>query len=314
MSLEIIKAGPQTLVQDYGRYGLQHFGITNSGSMDEHAFLWANKLLDNHFNAPQLEICMGGFEARFTAPTTIAICGADCSATLNKNPIKNWQTACVRAGDVLRLPHMTSGLYSYLSVKNGFKVEPQLTSCATVAREYLGGLYQNGEKIKKHDVLTFLPKESCEIKPTRRSVPKQFINTYPKQIRVRFYPNATANKEEKLLIERFTQQTFVVSQNSNRMGYRLESNQALEHEISNRLSQGVSTGMIQLPQSGHPIVLMKDRQTIGGYPVLGCIVALDIPKLSQSKPNTVIQFSPTTIEECEPEYRQQLEFFSIMAK
>lgn len=309
MSLQVIKAGIQTLVQDYGRFGLQHLGITNSGPMDEHAFLWANKLLGNDFNAAQCEICMGGFEARFTKSTVIAICGADCLPSINNQAINNWQTTQVKAGDVLRLQHPKSGLYSYIAVRQGFQVTPQLDSCATVIREYLGGLHANGEKITKGDSLDYEAQNSPQSGIKRSVAPSEYSRDYPKQISVRFYPNQ--EDIEQSLLQKFTQHTFTVSQNINRMGYRLGSDHPLEHSISNRLSQGVCSGTIQLPQQGDPIVLMKDRQTIGGYPVLGCVAALDLAKLSQSQANTQVQFVEVKLDEFEDEYRDHLKFFDI---
>lgn len=309
MSLQVIKAGIQTLVQDYGRFGLQHLGITNSGPMDEHAFLWANKLLGNDFNAAQCEICMGGFEARFTKSTVIAICGADCLPSINNQAINNWQTTQVKAGDVLRLQHPKSGLYSYIAVRQGFQVTPQLDSCATVIREYLGGLHANGEKITKGDSLDYEAQNSPQSGIKRSVAPSEYSRDYPKQISVRFYPNQ--EDIEQSLLQKFTQHTFTVSQNINRMGYRLGSGHPLEHSISNRLSQGVCSGTIQLPQQGDPIVLMKDRQTIGGYPVLGCVAVLDLAKLSQSQANTQVQFVEVKLDEFEDEYRDHLKFFDI---
>jgi biotin-dependent carboxylase-like uncharacterized protein len=306
MSLEVLNAGFLTLIQDFGRYGLQKFGITSGGPLDEHAFLWANRLLGNVYDSPVLEISLGGFTARFNQNTMIALCGADLSATLNGQSIFPWQTYFVRQGDEIKFISPRSGLRAYLAVKGGFLIKPHLMSCATVIKEKLGGLRQDGEKITDSDLLPY--ELSAEEKS--RSVPQQFIPDYSNQINLRFFPNYSVTGSTESMVEAFTMQTYKVSQNIDRMGYRLEG-KSIEHNLSGITSQGMSVGAIQLPKDGQPIVLMKDKQTMGGYPLLGNLAYLDVAKLAQAKPGTEIKFSPVVIETMERELRAYKNFFRI---
>jgi len=315
--LEIIKPGVISLLQDYGRYGMQHYGITNSGPMDEHAYLWANKILGNHFNAPQIEVCMGGFEARFSKPTVIAICGANLLPTLNRSPIKTWQTHTVKEGDVIRFSGAKHGLYAYLAILSGFKVEPQLSSCSTVMREQLGGLHKNGEKLKAGDLLPYQAqsnKRERNIAPYVVIVPEECIPRYADSINLRFVPNLSENGCDQTTINAFIQQSIHqgcrVSNDINRMGYRLQG-VSLSDPNQNIISQGISTGFIQLPKDGQPIVLMKDRQTIGGYPLLGCVAHLDLALLSQSKPGVKVSFTPVEVGDLEGELVEYFRFFDV---
>ena len=312
--LEIVKPGVLSLIQDYGRYGMQHYGITNSGPMDEYAYVWANKLLNNHFNAPQLEICMGGFEARFSKPTFIAICGADLLPTINRTPIKTWKTHTVKEGDVLRFGGAKSGLYAYLAISGGFNVEPQLSSCSTVMREHLGGLNENGEKLAVGDLIVYQQKSTKReknIAPYSVVVPEEGIPKYTDEITLRFIPNLSENGCEQATIKKFTEQVYRVSNDMSRMGYRLQGEEALTDPNQHIISQGISTGFIQLPKDGQPIVLMKDRQTIGGYPLLGCVAQLDLAILSQSKPGVKVRFTPVEISDLEGELMEYSKFFEI---
>jgi len=309
--LTITKPGVMSLLQDYGRYGLQHYGITNSGPMDEHAYLWSNKILGNHFNAPQIEICMGGFEARFNKPAVIAICGANLLPTINRSPIKTWQTHTVKEGDVIRLSGAKHGLYAYLAISGGFKVEPQLGSCSTVMREQLGGLHHNGEKLAEGDLVPYQPantRREGNVAPHVVIVPKECIPRYKDSINLRFMPNRSENGCDQSTINKFTEQTYRVSNDLSRMGYRLQSETALINSNDNTISQGMSTGLIQLPKNGQPIVLMKDRQTIGGYPLLGCVAHMDLALLSQSKPGVKVRFIPVELEELELELGEYFGF------
>lgn len=309
-SLQILKPGVISLLQDYGRYGMQHYGITNSGPMDEHAYLWANRLLGNHFNASQIEICMGGFEARFSQATRIAICGAHLHPTLNRKPIKTWHSYAVKEGDVIRFGGSNQGLYAYLAIAGGFDVTPQLSSCSTVMREHLGGVNQNGEKLAAGDSLEYTHYIDRHIKGTgsfSTFMPEEYIPSYPDKVSLRFIPNYSENGCDEATVKKFTQQTYRVSNEISRMGYRLKG-EALPNDGRNIISQGISTGFIQLPKDGQPIVLMKDRQTIGGYPLLGCVGHLDVAKLSQSKPGVEVEFVAVEIADLEAELGEYFGF------
>lgn len=308
MALDIIDAGFLSLVQDYGRYGCQHVGVTRGGPMDEHAFLWANYLLGNDFNAPQLEISMGGFSAHFKKNTTIALCGADLNATLNNQPVTPWQTYSVKAGDSLQLQNPVKGLRSYLAIKGGFIVEQQLASCATVMREQLGGLNKNGNKLNSGDTIDY-PISKTEPKRNRK-VPPSFIPDFQQQITLRFIPNHSITSAGKKALENFTAKPYELTQQMDRMGYRLAGS-VITPEINGIISQGVAVGSIQIPSDGQPIVLMRDCQTMGGYPLIGCIAYLDLPLLAQCLPGAKISFVPVEVSDLESELILYKQFFKL---
>ena len=306
MTMQVLNPGLLTLVQDFGRYRMQKYGITNSGPMDEHAFLWANKLLGNHFNASQLEICMGGFAARFEQNTVIAVCGAQGKITLNDQEINPWETYAVLAGDEVRIDFFSTGLYSYLAVKGGFDVEPQLHSTATVMRELLGGANHDGKKLFVKERFSY-QESSHDFKSV---IPSEYKPISNDEVCLRFVPNYSETGCSSEAISDFTQRSFTVSNEINRMGYRLKGD-AIFNDRQGIISQGISVGTIQLPKDGQPIVLMKDRQTIGGYPQLGCVAYLDLAMLSQSKPGTQVRFQAADIVELEEDLKSYLDFFQI---
>jgi biotin-dependent carboxylase-like uncharacterized protein len=306
MSLEIISSSFLALIQDFGRFGLQKYGITNGGPVDEHAYLWANYLLRNNYKAPQLEVSMGAFSARFTKKTMIAVCGADLSITLNDQPLTLWKSHVVYAGDVIKFVSPKTGLRSYLAIAGGFQVDPQLTSCATVIREGLGGLSKDGGKLATGDKVSY--KETKE--EVGRSVPAKFIPSYEQKISLRFMPNVSANGCDTASVQQFTEQTFKVTPKMDRMGYKLSGN-PIKTSNTGIISQGISIGTIQLPKDGQPIVLMRDRQTMGGYPQIGCVAYLDIALLAQSMPGTEIKFIATDMKTLEPELTAYKNFFHL---
>lgn len=103
----------------------------------------------------------------------------------------------------------------------------------------------------------------------------------------------------------FENQAFVVSNASNRMGYRMNA-EILEVTSKKELvSSAVDFGTIQLLPSGQIIVLMADHQTSGGYPRLGNIVSVDLPKLAQCNVNESIIFKKISVQEAEDLLIQQ---------
>lgn len=310
MSLQVLKPGLLTLVQDYGRYGYQHIGVSQGGPLDEQAFLWGNRLLDNHYNAPQLEVSVGGFAALFTEPTMMAICGGHLAATLNGRALSPWQSYRVNGGDTLEFKTPRKGLRAYLAIKGGFRLAPQLGSCSTVPREKLGGLAGAGQALQRGDTLPYQP---CAGGITRR-VPDDFRGQYPQELVLRVLLNpllaAPGGPVAQHFLETFLETTYQLSQAIDRMGYRLLG-EPLDLGVSTMLSQGVCCGAIQVPPDGQPIVLMRDRQTMGGYPLVGCVAQLDLPLLAQSAPDTPVRFVAADIEAMEAELRAYKCFFNL---
>lgn len=305
MSLRVIKSGFLTLLQDYGRYGYQHVGLTHSGPLDEHAYLWANRLLANHYNAPQLEISYGVFAAEFLENSVIALCGADLHASLNGESVTPWQTYNAKQGDIIEFANPQHGLRAYLAIKGGFKVSETLSSVATVVRENLGGIDGDGAKVTVGDLIAY---EKYAHQTTSR-VPEKFIPSYSSFITLRFVPNVSMSSVGREAQAVFQNTTYEVTQAIDRMGYRL-SGEAIQVPLEGIVSQGVSAGSIQLPKDGQPIVLMKDRQTMGGYPLLGCVSTLDLPLLAQSAPGVKVKFEAADVDTLEAELLLHKNFFN----
>ncbi|QIR07519.1 biotin-dependent carboxyltransferase family protein [Salinivibrio costicola] len=304
MTLYVLTPGPLSLVQDLGRHGHQHIGVSPGGPMDEHAFLWANRLLDNPLNAAQIEIAMGQFSCEFYADTTIALTGADMNARLNGKAVASWQSLRVRAGDQLSLPGARTGMRSYLAVKEGFKVTGVLNSCATVMRDGLGGFSRQGDKLMAQDRLQY--KVTPPI-PTRR-VPEKFIPDYGQPLILSVIPGYQYELFAHAERERFFSSEFTVTPKIDRMGYRL-SGAAIQCQTTSLISEGIALGAIQIPADGQPIILMRDRQTIGGYPKIGCVTARDLSKLAQCQPGTTVRFIEKDLYQAEAERMIEHHFF-----
>ncbi|WP_413700642.1 biotin-dependent carboxyltransferase family protein [Psychromonas sp. KJ10-10] len=285
MTLQITQAGTLSLIQDLGRFGYQDVGVTSGGPMDKHAFYWANRLLDNPPNASQIEITMGPFRAVFEKSTTFSICGAEVAAKLNNQIISNWHSWVAKSGDILTLSYSKKGLRTYFAIAGGFDIPKTLGSTSTVVRDGFGGVTQQGEKLRDGDILTYQP----NVIGYYRSVLKQFIPDYADTLQIGVLPTYQFDKFDKEAINTFFSQVYTVSPLIDRMGYRLNG-ATINFPQQHFISEGIVPGSIQIPANGQPIVLMRDRQTIGGYPKIGCVCNRDLNLLAQATPDTKVQF------------------------
>ena len=297
MSLEIINNPILVMLQDKWRYGYSDIGVTNSGVMDEYAYYAANKMLGNSFDTNILEIAFSNVIFKANAPTQIAITGAICELFINDISKQCWQTHNVKAGDIIKIGKILKGIRVYLGVLGGFDIKKEFGSNSTTIKENLGGL--NGDKLKKGDILAF--KEiSCSFDARFK---KELIPSYEDELILRVvlsYQSDLFANEEK---EKFFSNSFTVSNDFNRMGCKL-SGESILCDCNEIISEGISLRAIQVPSDGQPIILLKDRQTIGGYPKIGSVLAIDCFKLSQVKANTKIRFSEISIDEATKKTRR----------
>lgn len=303
--LRISKPGFLSLIQDLGRRHYQHLGLATGGAADEQAFLWANRLLDNPANSPALEICYGGLHLVAENPCQIAITGADCNARINHQPAANWQSHFLNRGDTLRFAYPQSGMRSYLAVAGGFTVTPIFGSVASVVREKFGGLDGFGSPLKTGDILPCL----SSAKLTRRQVPPAFIPDYSKPLILRIIENRQQDLFAQQAFEMLYQDRFQISRQSNQMGVRLQGI-AIKPQHSGIISEGMPFGAVQIPPDGQPIVLLKDRQTIGGYPVIGWVLPLDAFQLAQRRPGEKVTFTAISLTEAQLMLQAFYRFFS----
>lgn len=283
MSFKIISSGIFTTLQDQGRKGYQHLGITESGAIDEYAYLWSQKLLDNK-NCNALEI-MIGLKLEVQKETTISICGADLSFSINSMVKPIWQTYFVQVGDILSFPKRLSGQRAYLAVIGGFLLEKPYGSYATTLKENIG------HKIQKNAIFKFLPTDK---KHTKR-VKKEFIPHYDNTLTLRLLPSYQNNYFTKEEQDKFFTNEYVITIGSSRMGAKLKGI-AITPSQGGIISEGIAFGSVQIPQDGQPILLLKERQTIGGYPKIGTVLAIDCFKFSQLAVGDKIRFKKINLE------------------
>lgn len=280
MKLYFKKSGMLTQVQDMGREGCQEYGIPIGGAMDTEAMEYANLLVNNELDSPVLEITLLGPTILFSGEGSIAITGANLSPQLNGEPIALNTIVAINDSDELRFGRCVTGCRSYLAVGGDWQVTRWLGSVSPVIG--FPGLTPNST-IKKEDSISILTNSSngsielIQITPNISS-----------DIEVMPGPEFHSFTAEQIAF--LFNVEFTITVDSNRMGYRLAEKLPNYSNPKEILSSGIVPGVIQISNDGHPIIMMRDAQTIGGYPRILNVIADSINILAQKKPGDVIQF------------------------
>ena len=292
MSLKIIKAGLLDTIQDQGRYGHQHLGINPGGAMDRFASQLANSLLGKDLNSPVIEIHFPGPQLLFEKETIICITGADFTPCINKKNIAVNQPIAVNTNTGLRFEKKLSGARCYIAFLHDLDINIWMNSFSTNLIAKAGGF--KGRALQKGDVLNF--KNNIEFNFLLNGkdcfkLPWKATETIQSKKEIRFLKG---NEWEWLTddsIKSFEKNNYSISNNSNRMGYRLQGKALKVKEDKQLISSGVTFGTMQLLPDGQLIVLMADHQTTGGYPRVGHVISADLPSLAQCNPGDEIKFT-----------------------
>lgn len=289
-SFRVINPGILSLLQDQGRFGQGALGLTTGGAMDTTSAFWANRLLGNHANATLIECSVGGLQLQANCNSYIAVTGAELPLSINGNATSLWTVHAIKQGDIIELGMVTKGLRAYLAVASGFSIAPQFTSSSTVLRERIGGL--NGNKLQANDIL---PAAMVSNLP-RLSLPQALRPQINSVLTLRLIEGYQVSSFTSAERQRFYSHSYTVTPQADRMGYKL-SGAAIACQQTQLLSEGICYGAVQIPPDGQPIVLLNDRQTLGGYPKMGSVLSLDCALLAQASAGTQVYFTPISPEQ-----------------
>ncbi|MCC5884034.1 MAG: biotin-dependent carboxyltransferase [Halomonas sp.] len=303
--LRVVQAGPLALMVDDGRFGVRHLGVTQGGAADWFSYRWANWLLGNALNAAALEIAIGGglvLEAE--ADATLALMGADLDVRLDDRPVAPGASFRIGAGQRLAFRQPRNGLRAYLAVPGGFDVTEVLGSRSATPREQLGGQHGDGRALQAGDRLRWHGQAG-----TTRSLP--FLPATSLTLSgnsLALVPGAQIDRFTGASLYRAFNLPWRVDDRADRMGVRLVGPK-LVCRMGSMISEGIPLGAVQVPPDGQPIVLLNDRQTIGGYPRLGALTPLAVARLAQCLPGHEVRFVATAREQALETYRRCLAAF-----
>ena len=288
-------------LQDLGRFGWQSLGVGTAGAMDTWAARVANTLLDNDANAPLLEMTLGGAAFEVCEANWFAFTGADMAASCDARPLPLCRPVWVEAGSVLRFGAARRGCRAYLAVRSGFAAGRVLGSVATDLRARIGGI--DGRRLERGDALGY--RQTSPAAAAVRIAPwsARFAQPPAAEPWLGLIPGPAWPALSLADRERIAGEAFTVSRAADRMGLRLAQSLASAATLAPVLSQGVVFGAVQLPPDGHPILLGAERQSTGGYPLLGVVASVDHAALAQLKPGDALRFRVTDVAAAQAAWR-----------
>ena len=283
MGLEVLRAGLQSTVQDQGRFGYAHFGVSSSGAADNFSLTIGNILVGNPKHYAGIEMTIIGDKYHFKSDAYIALTGSEFEAELDNKSIPFWKRLPIKKGQILDIRSTKNGARCYFCVAGGINIEDVMGAKTTHLTSGIGGLH--GRILKNLDELEFGPLDDL-IKPTQKV--NDSITTDTKIIKVTKgvqWQWFDKNQKNKLF-----QDLYQVTGLSNRMGLRLIGN-AIKAKKGNEITTtGISLGSIQIPADGQPIISFVEHQTTGGYPIIATVISADVRKVGQLKAGDYFQF------------------------
>jgi antagonist of KipI len=306
----VLRPGLLSTIQDAGRWGWQHIGVPVSGPMDPFSHRLANALVGNPPDAATIEATLAGPELRIEHDTTAAVTGGDFDVTLDDTSVPRDAALSCRAGSVLRLGERRSGARAYIGFAGGIATPAVLGSRSTHVLSALGGI--DGRALRAGDRLPV--GDQRQASRLRRARPPMSASGIPTGLPRRSAEGAKAGTEAggaRLRVLRGPQDhafaegalaalqgtRFIVSPQSDRMGYRLSADRPVPAPAGQMISDVTFTGGVQVPPSGQPILLMADRQTTGGYPQIATVITADLPVAGQLAPGDWVEFEVCSRDE-----------------
>ena len=284
-SLMVEDPGLLTTVQDLGRWGAQHYGVSVSGAMDRVSLRLANRLVGNCEQFGALEVTLAGPTLLFNKESQVAVSGAEFVLRLDDYLVSSDTLLSNSAAQRLSFGRRLNGARAYIAIAGGLMVDAFMGSCSTHLPSGRGGMA--GRPLQRGDALRVgtVGGESIKLRPGLRWIRRPTGGT---KVRIILGPQAdwlSSGSMDALCSERY-----YIGIASDRMGYRLEGVPIRRRSTSEMLSQAVSFGSIQAPRSGELIVAMADCQTTGGYPKIATVISADLHLLGQLGPGDWLEF------------------------
>jgi biotin-dependent carboxylase-like uncharacterized protein len=276
----VLSPGIQLSVQDFGWRGFRDVGLAGAGALDRASLRIANALVGNATDAAALELTWGPVRLRTHVDVVVALVGMSSTLCWNAQSALSGQACALAAGDELLVRAASSGARAVLAVAGGIEVPSVSGARATHLQAGFGGFA--GRALKAGDRL---PLGARQGNPALGRAKLNWL--YPERplrlMRVR---------DERLL-----SQSFRVDAASDRMGLRLLPNTPMSTASTLEHSVAIWPGMVQLPPSGKPILLLRDCQTTGGYPVCAQLIEADLDRAAQLRPHQQLEFEQVSLEQ-----------------
>lgn len=284
--IRVIRPGLLTSIQDRGRLGYEQWGISPAGVLDDYAAGWANWLVQNPADAAVLEVTGIGPELEVLEDGALSLAGADLSATVDGRPWPPGQAQTVKAGARVKFGRRRAGFRAYLGFPGGIAVPEVMGSRSTDLTGRFGGLH--GRALAAGDELAALGPVTATRNTARTTLYRRAV--------VRVLPGVRLDRFGDAAWPRLLTSAYRVSPASSGVGLRLQG-PLLDSPRGDWPSEGMAIGAVECPPSGNPLILLKGRGSIGGYPVIAHVIRADWPALAQLAPGETIRFVEVSRQE-----------------
>lgn len=306
MSIEVMSPGAMTLIQDAGRFGMQESGFSPGGAADMNSMMIANALVSNASTQAVIEFTLSGGMFRFHKSCVIAITGADMKPQINGNRCNLNQAMKIQSGDLLQMGFAQTGCRAYLAVAGGFEIKEVFGSRSTDRKCGIGGLegraLRAGDKIGLREAKETLKGMENRVLPQTQDKGTKAI---AKPYRVRVVMGPQDDYFTSKGIETFLKSVYAIGSDSNRMACKLSGQPVEFKNGGDIISDGIAPGSIQVAGNGLPMIMMADRQTIGGYAKIATVISADIPVIAQCKPQDEIVFEKVSLRKAVSIYKRE---------
>lgn len=299
--IRVHKPGLLTTVQDLGRPGFQQYGVAVGGALDAFAARVANLIVGNDDNAALLEMAQTGPELQFEREALIAWNGGDFEATIGGQPLPRDRAVRVAPGETVSFGVARGGLRAWLAIAGGIDVPLVMGSRATYRRAALGG-HNHGRSLAAGESLkTFAPGEwaTAILASLKGRGQRTTVWTVRPETMGQPTPAGTVravcgpewdwfnNDAQRALFA----SEWEATREADRMGVRLHGPELALQKPREMISAAVNTGVVQVPPSGQPIVLLPSRQSVGGYPRMAAVATVDVGRFTQLRPGEKVRFA-----------------------
>jgi len=301
MNLIVDRAGFLTSVQDLGRAGYRQFGVSLGGALDSFGLRVANVLVGNNESAAGLEITFGGLQLRFTDERVVAWCGGKFGVQIGSTSLPPGHAARLQAGEQLKFGQPQIGCRSWMAISGGIEVLSVLGSRSTDLRAQFGGFegrtLRNGDQLRLGGSRQSQPSVTERI--SHRTAPHDWILPAKRHPILRFIRGLDWNRFSASALQSLTSEAFTVSPDSDRMGVRFDGPELKRQDSVDLISEAVAPGVLQVPPSGKPILLLGDCQTIGGYPKIAYVITVDLGIAAQLRAGDHVRFSEVSLADAQ---------------
>ena len=296
MSIKILKPGLFTTVQDIGRKGYMNVGFSEAGALDLNHYQIASHLIGN--DGPALEFTIIGPSIQFLKENSFTIAGGRFNALLNGEAIESQIIYGVKPGDILEIGNAIKGARGYITFGQPLDIPIIADSYSTHTRSNMGGY--KGRSLKKDDIIQTNDDPSYKNNIGRASQ----INLANKDNVIHIIEGPQIESFSQDAKAKLTDNEYVISEMSDRMGFRLKGENIAPEESADIISEPVALGSIQVPNDGNPIILLNDKQTVGGYTKIATVTQLGLNQLVQFQPGESIRFKWISVEDAINESKQ----------